>query len=123
MWLSEVIPIIAIIATFGTFFGVAYLFFMTRHRERLALIEKGADASIFKQEDKGMSALKWGLLLMGGGLGLLIGLLVGLGMQLGEDLTAGITFGSIFIFGGLGLVIYYNIARKREKEREAEAEM
>ena len=41
---SEVIilPII-----FGVIFAIAYLFFSTRNKERLALIEKGADASIF----------------------------------------------------------------------------
>ena len=37
-----IIPII-----FGAIFGVFYLYFSTRNKERLALIEKGADASIF----------------------------------------------------------------------------
>ena len=32
---------------FGSIFGVFYLYFSTRNKERLALIEKGADASIF----------------------------------------------------------------------------
>lgn len=41
---SEVIilPII-----FGVIFGIYYLYISARNRERLALIEKGAEASIF----------------------------------------------------------------------------
>jgi hypothetical protein len=35
------------ISLFLAIFGVIYLFLSTRNKERLALIEKGADASIF----------------------------------------------------------------------------
>lgn len=41
----EEVAVLAVI--FGTFFGIFYLFFSTRNKERLALIEKGADAKIF----------------------------------------------------------------------------
>ena len=41
---SEVIIIPAI---FGVLFGIYYLFISARNKERMALIEKGADASIF----------------------------------------------------------------------------
>ena len=47
-----IIPII-----FGAIFGVFYLYFSTRNKERLALIEKGADASIF-MKGKGHTARK-----------------------------------------------------------------
>ena len=39
------VAVLAVI--FGSIFGVFYLYFSTRNKERLALIEKGADASIF----------------------------------------------------------------------------
>jgi hypothetical protein len=39
------VAILAVI--FGSIFGVFYLYLSTRNKERLALIEKGADASIF----------------------------------------------------------------------------
>ena len=32
---------------FAVIFGIFYLFYSTRNKERLALIEKGTDASIF----------------------------------------------------------------------------
>lgn len=41
----EAVIVMAII--FGTLFGIVYLFISARHKERLSLIEKGADASIF----------------------------------------------------------------------------
>jgi hypothetical protein len=44
---------VAILAVvFGSIFEVFYLFFSTRNKERLALIEKGADASIFMSSQK-----------------------------------------------------------------------
>ena len=35
------------ISLFAAIFGMVYLYYSTRNKERLALIEKGADASIF----------------------------------------------------------------------------
>ena len=39
--------IVILIGLFSVVFGIAYLYFSTRNKERMALIEKGADASIF----------------------------------------------------------------------------
>ena len=38
--------IIVPIAIFGTIFGILYVFFTTRNKERLALIEKGMDPNL-----------------------------------------------------------------------------
>lgn len=46
----EAVIVMAII--FGTLFGIVYLFISARHKERLSLIEKGADASIFYSPNK-----------------------------------------------------------------------
>jgi hypothetical protein len=35
------------LSLFAMIFGIVYLIYSTRNRERLALIEKGVDASIF----------------------------------------------------------------------------
>ena len=40
--------LIAFIAFFATVFGIYYVHITTRNKERMALIEKGADASLFK---------------------------------------------------------------------------
>jgi hypothetical protein len=102
-----IIPIVL----FATIFGVAYLFFTTRNRERMALIEKGADANKFKAKWN-MLALKVGMLAIGISCGILIGnLLAMIGMD--EE----VAFPSmIFLGGGSGLVAFFFLSRKYEDE-------
>ena len=40
--------IVILVTLFAASFGMYYMFITARNRERLALIEKGADASLFK---------------------------------------------------------------------------
>ena len=49
--------VVVLAVIFGTFFGIAYLYFSTRNKERMALIEKGADASI--EDEEGKTALDY----------------------------------------------------------------
>ena len=106
-----VIPLII----FSALFGIVYLFLTTRNKERLALIEKGADASLFNMGNKKGAypfVLNLALLAIGIGVGVLIGALLN---QAGMD--EDIAFAScVFIFGGLGLVASFFINRKLEKE-------
>jgi hypothetical protein len=70
------VAILAII--FGTIFGIFYLYLSTRNKERLSLIEKGADASIFGKGQQHTApiwkvlVLNLVFLLMGVGLGVFI---------------------------------------------------
>jgi hypothetical protein len=107
---------IAFIALFASVFGIMYMFYTTRNKERLALIEKGADASLFNTGKDNKKSLNWGKLSLKIGM-LLIGVAVGL--IVGEILTqAGIfhdeiNFSSmILFFGGLSLILFYVIDRK-----------
>ena len=101
---------------FAMIFGIFYMFYTTRNRERIALIEKGADASLFKTGSKPastfgklFSVLKVGLFLIGLGLGVAMGYFAGiLGMHEGASYPS-----MILLFGGLGLVIYYLISKDR----------
>jgi hypothetical protein len=103
---------------FGTFFGIAYVFFTTRNKERLALIEKGADASLF---NTGTGKSGWmrgvltlGLLAIGIGVGVLLGGLLEMG---GLDEEISFT-AMIFVCGGIGLVVGFFLNRKLEKEEK-----
>jgi len=111
-------PTIAFIAFFATVFGIMYVFYTTRHKERLALIEKGADASLFNtgKEDKKISAWNWskftlkiGMLAMGIAVGILAGAILSNIGLLDEDAMYG---AMIFFFGGLSLVLFYVIDRR-----------
>jgi hypothetical protein len=108
--------LIAFIAFFATVFGIMYVFYITRNKERIALIEKGADASLFNtgKDSKGSFigsrvTLKVGMLFMGIALGIIIGALLSQAGVFNE----GTNYTSmIFFFGGLSLVLFYLIDRK-----------
>ncbi|MFZ1785647.1 MAG: DUF6249 domain-containing protein, partial [Ferruginibacter sp.] len=84
-------PILIPIALFLVVFGIFYLYLSTRNKERLALIEKGADASIFMSGRKGTAPfwkvfiLNLSLLLMGIGIGVFLALLLTRYSGLNED--------------------------------------
>ena len=98
---------------FGTIFAVLYVYFTTRNKERLALIEKGADASLFKTAGSskntfGIAVLNIALLAIGIGVGVLLGNLLEIsGMD--DDVAYP---AMIFICGGLGLVAGFFASRK-----------
>jgi len=110
--------ILAII--FGTIFGVFYLFYSTRNKERMALIEKGADASIFMLGERRKSApfakvfiLNVALLLMGIGLGIFIGEVVSTSFGLNEEVAFP---ASILLSAGSALLVGFNMTKKLDKE-------
>jgi hypothetical protein len=109
------------ISLFMMIFGIVYLIFSTRNRERLALIEKGVDASIFlegKEKGKGVPAWKvfivnLAFLLIGSGVGIFIALLV----TTYTSLHDGAVYPSIiFIMAGIGLLAGFRAAKDLDKE-------
>ncbi len=102
-------PIVFFAMFFALVYGMAYL--LIRKKERLALIAKGVDATIFDSAKSQPSSLKWGLLLVGIGIGILFGKLLTVYTSLAEELAF---FSMICLFGGIGLIIYHLIANKFE---------
>jgi len=105
------VAILAVI--FGSIFGVFYLYFSTRNKERLALIEKGADASIFNIGKRQGSSWKvviinLAFLVMGIGVGAIIGSIIDEYTRLHE----GAIIGVIFLMAGLGLYVGYTQTKK-----------
>lgn len=112
------VAILAII--FGSIFGVFYLFFSTRNKERLALIEKGIEAKIFSRGDKGNPAPFWkvfilnlAVLLMGIGVGTLTAMILESSFHLDED---ALYPGVIFLTAGIGLFVGFTLTKKLDKE-------
>ena len=109
--MEDLVEIIVPVVMFLVIFGIFYLYFNSRNKERLALIEKGADASIFygeKSERTGKWVLTVGILAIGVAVGVLIGyLLESAGMNDDTAYPA-----SIFLFGGIGLVVAYFLGRR-----------
>ncbi len=114
--MGQEILIVAII--FGVIFGIFYLFISARNKERLALIEKGADASIFYSKKKRVTPM-WkviivniALLMMGIGLGIFIaGILSQVGVE--EDIAYP---GTIFLMAGAGLFTGFYLTKKLNED-------
>ncbi|NDV17080.1 hypothetical protein GO009_13690 [Muricauda sp. TY007] len=114
---SEVI-IIPII--FGVIFAIAYLYFSTRNKERLALIEKGADASIFVRGKRDKAAPVWkiiilnlALLLMGIGAAIFVASVLHYSLGVDEEVAYP---GSIFLMAGIGLFVGFTMTKKLDQE-------
>lgn len=95
------------------FFGIIPLiiFLVHRHRERKALIEKGLSAELLDstKKDRTQESLKYGILLVGLAVGILIGNMLTEYTRMGEEVSY---FSMIFLFGGLGLLTFYSLAKK-----------
>lgn len=102
------------IVFFAAIFGIFYLYITARNKERLSMIEKGADASMFTRKRKYYAmTLKVGMLLVGIALGILIGSFIDEYTTLPEEVGY---FSMIFLFGGLSLIINALMEKKESNE-------
>ena len=109
-----------VVTFFAMVFGLGYL----RNRESMAMIERGMDPRRYRPQAAPYQTLKWGLLLLGAGIGLFLAYIF--------DHTAFVEYRSsneplyislVAVFGGLGLFISY-LAEKKEHvvQKQAVAE-
>jgi len=107
---------------------VAIFFFMTvlliwggiiisRHKERMSIIEKGLGAddmkalySTWARPSSPLSSLKWGILFVMVGLAVILGVWLHSLYFIGDGIIPGL----IAVFGGLGLLLFYWIASKKQ---------
>lgn len=113
--MEELIPISLFLGGFAMVFGIRYF----SNKEKMAMIERGIDPGIHKATPKPFLSLKFGLLLVGLGIGLLVALFVVRAMFGGnvmdrgnEDQAVAVYFGCLGVFGGLGLIVSYAIEKK-----------
>ena len=98
------------LAAFAAIFGIFYVFLLTRHRERLSMLEKGVDPSLFASKNDVPSwTLKLGMLSVGIALGILIGNALYRNYEVDESVAY---LSMIFLFGGISLILNFMIARK-----------
>jgi uncharacterized membrane protein YcjF (UPF0283 family) len=100
---------------FGTLFGIVYVAVSSRTRVRLALIEKGADASIFTSGPANKSNIfsiilvNLALLLFSIGIGIFVGAILHQSFNIEEAVAY---VGTIFTVAGIGLFVGYRISSK-----------
>jgi hypothetical protein len=110
--------IIICLGFFAMVFGIVYLY----KRERMAMIERGMDPRRYKPQSAPFQNLKWGMLLVGAGVGLFLAYLLDRTVfKSTMDDNEAIYFALIAIFGGLGLFASYRV-EKKETSGNAEQE-
>lgn len=103
---------------FFLFSGVVlWKYFETRHKERMAIIERGENPLENSKKSwwifhNPLNNLKWGILALGIGLGVFIGLQLSELYRWNDDFISAF----ILIFGGCALIIFYFIADKKMKD-------
>ncbi|MGA3246125.1 MAG: DUF6249 domain-containing protein [Bacteroidota bacterium] len=108
---------------FGGAAWVLVVYFNNRHKERMAMIEKGVNPIDFKGkpmkewfQTNPLSSLKWGLVAAFVGFGLMIAMY----LHRNADAENSVYLACMLISGGLALVIFYFIASKKLKQDKAE---
>lgn len=107
--LGVMIPIVGLV---GAFIMIVYLR-RIENTERLAMIEKGVDPTLFAKRRRDSSfPLRTSLLFIGAGMGLLMAYFLDRAFNMQEVAY----FSMLFIFGGLGLGAAYLVEEKKNKE-------
>jgi hypothetical protein len=115
------VPILICLGFFAMVFGIVYM----QKRENLAMIQNGLNPKEFANRPAPYRNLKWGLLLVGAGMGLLLAyildqyVLIGRGGRYHDNDNEAIYFALIAIGGGLGLISSYRIEKKELLDRGA----
>jgi hypothetical protein len=121
---EAIIPLFGIIFTFGIPGILIFWYLYIKHREKMRMIEKGLTPEEIKAYYKDFknprkpknpySALKWGILFLFVGMGLLVANI----MYEFYDFDEGVGFGLVITFAGLGLLVYYGIISSKLKKIE-----
>jgi hypothetical protein len=111
---TEFFVALVFIAGFAMFFGLFYLW----SRENMAMIEKGMNPKEIVSRPAPYRNLKWGLLLVGAGVGLFLAYIMHTYVLHINDYNPVMYFSLIGICGGLGLIASYWIEKKQTLDKE-----
>jgi len=101
------IPILTSLGFFAMIFGIVYM----SKKENLAMIERGMNPKEWSNRPAPYKNLKWGLLLMGAGVGLTLAYFI-TQYILHDYENPALWFALIAIGGGTGLIYSYKIEKK-----------
>ncbi|MEQ9468314.1 MAG: DUF6249 domain-containing protein [Ekhidna sp.] len=106
--MDDLVPVIGIISVFGSI--ILFVSTLTNYSLKKRLIEKDMvnpeTANLFSKQDSKHSALKWGLIVLFGGLGLII--IDAMGLD-GDD---AMPYGIEAVCIAVGFLIYYAMMKK-----------
>lgn len=104
---------------FGTIYGLVNLFI--RRKERMALLNAGADPKMFEPQRISHAPLRWGLVFIGVGFGILLGNILQAYTMMEEESSY---FSLMLLFGGISLIAghYWGIKLDREELKKVKEE-
>jgi len=113
MSIHEAVIPLSLFLTVGVIWG-GYI--LSRHRERMAIIEKGLNPQDLKalyeraaRPASPLLSLKWGIVFVAIGAAVLIGMWLHAAFGVDEGAIAGL----IAMMGGIGLIVFYVIAGRK----------
>ena len=110
MGIEVVRDAIVSIVLFAAVFGLIYVYLVSRHRERMTILEKNM-ISPFKSVDN-INLLKYGIISLGIAVGVIAGyLLYESGLDENFSYTA-----MVFLFGGISLIVAFFVVQKQNKQ-------
>lgn len=107
---------LAIIFIFGGIPAIiiSLAYFRNRRIERTALIASGKEATIFEYgKPKHYLSLKYGMLLVGLAIGVLLGSVLEVNTNIPEPMAY---LSMVLLWGGLSLILFYGIHKKLKEE-------
>jgi hypothetical protein len=114
--------LVAVVLALGGVPAIIIFIASRRHKEKMALIEKGVNMPVHSQAaqiDSGTKPLLWGLIAVAIGLALLFS---GFVVQRSMDRDM-VTFGTFCLFGGGAILLYWRLTKKdRDTARELNEE-
>jgi hypothetical protein len=112
-------PVLVVLIIFGSIGLIIWRWIDARHRERIAMIEKGVTPADFKGVQvremlraNPLSSLKWGLLASFVG----VGLIVANWLDHTYYFSDSIYLAGMLLFGGAALILFYFIASRKENQ-------
>ncbi len=120
-FLENLVPLFALVFTFGIPGVIIFYWIYLKHKERTKLMDMGLSPQeardYFREQERKpknpLSSMKWGILLTMIGMGLFIGILLD---EAGfKDSLTGVM---VLLFGGLGFIIYYFVASSKLKKED-----
>lgn len=107
----ELTPVLVLLVIFGFIYGIVHL--GVRRKERQAMLDKGVDPGIFQDLKPGIAGIRYGLLLIGVAIGILVGNILEATTVLEEEVSY---FSMVFLFGGIALLISYFIEKYQSRK-------
>jgi hypothetical protein len=105
------IPILVPLGLFALIFGIIYM----NKKENLAMIDKGMNPKNVARGPEPFRNLKWGLLLVGAGVGLFLAYIFDQYLSRNDENEA-LYFALIAVGGGTGLIISYKMEMKELRQ-------